>query len=193
MTKLFKSIHYWAVVFLLFSSCSFSNGLYLNSEEGIEELEQILVEQLNGEAEVYTLNFSAKLLTGRLEDIAYSYELKGKIFEDRYTIKNNKYNDPVNYPYKILKLFKIKDAPISIIPVKYQEALAMLEENGLLKDNETYYLDSWVFKTDKNGEFTADFNLNYYMTTTKIGRLRTTNYGQYSFSMNGDKSLKLKE
>lgn len=193
MNKLFKSIPYYTIVFLLFSSCNFSNGLYLDNEEGITELKQIMSEKLDEETAVYSLNFSAKRLTGRLEDISYSYELKGKIFEDRYNVIDKKYSDPARYPYKIHKPFKIKDAPIAIIPVKYQEALIILEEIGLLKEDETYYLDSWVFKTDKNGEMTSDFDLNYYITTTQSGKVRTTNYGQYSFTMNADKSLKLKK
>lgn len=191
MIKLFKSILFYAIVLLLFPSCNFSNGVYLDNEEGIKELKEVMAEKLDVETEVYSLDFSAKRLTGRLEDIAYSYELKGSIFQDRYHIMDKKFSDPIKYPYKIYKTFKIKEAPISIIPVKYQEALVILEEKGLLKEDETYYLDRWVFKTDKNGGVTSDFDLNYYITTSQQGRVRTTNYGQHSFTMNSDKSLKL--
>lgn len=193
MNRLFKTISYYAIFLLLFSSCNFSNGIYLNTEEGIEALEQLMSEKLDTETEVYTLDFSAKIVTGRLEDIAYSYEIKDKIFEDRYHIMTKTFSDPTKYPYQIHKSFKIKDAPISIIPTKYLEALKILEENGLLKEDETYYLDSWVFKTDHIGEMTSYFNLTYYLTTTQHGRVRTTNYGQYSFTMNADTSLKLKK
>lgn len=191
MSKSFTSIHYYAIIVLLFSSCNFSTGLYLDNEEGIAELKQLLAEKLNDETAVYTLNFSAKRLTGRVEDIAYSYEIKDNIFEDRYNVIDKRFSDPIKYSYKIHKAFKIKDAPIAIIPSKYQEALVILEENGLLKEDETYYLDRWVFKTDKNGAMISDFDLNYYMNSTQHGKVRTTNYGQYSFSMGPDKSLKL--
>lgn len=191
MNNEFKSNPFFTIVLLLITSCNSSNELSLDNEEGIAELKQILTEQLNVEMEVYSLNFSAELLTGRLESIAYSYELKGEIFEDKYTISVNRFSDPIKYPNRIYKPFKIKEAPISIIPAKYKEALEVLDKIELLKDDEEYYLDHWVFKTDKNGKFTSSFNVNYYINTERSGKVLTTNYGQYSFIMNGDQSLKL--
>ena len=191
MTKLLKLTPYYAIVFLFLLSCNTSTGIYLSGEEGAEKIKDIISENLDEELEVYLLDFSAEKLTGRIADIAYRYQLKGNIFQERYAIKENTFSDPTKSSSIFSKTFKIKDAPISIIPVKYEEAIGILDELGLYEEGEAYYLDSWTFRTDIKGKITANFYLNYYMNTTQSGKVRTTNYGQYSFSMNSDESLKL--
>ncbi|WP_103867535.1 hypothetical protein [Aquimarina sp. I32.4] len=190
-----KNTFTFLLILLLCASCNSTDSLDLKNEENIETLEAIIAENLNSDKDVYSLNFSAEKLTGELEDISYDYLLKGSYFSETYDISSKVLSDPSKknkFAYKNKKTFKIKDAPISIIATKYQEALKILEEQGLLEEDKDYHLDYWVFRTDKKGMIYADFDLNYYMNTTTSGRMRRTNYGQYQFIMNPDKSLNLK-
>ncbi len=190
-----KNILTFLLILLLCASCNSIDSINFKNEESVEKLEAIMAENFNNDSDVYSLTFSAETLTGDLEDIRYDYQLNGSYFNETFNISNKTLSDPSKRNkiiYKNKKSFKIKDAPISVIADKYQEALKILEEQELLEEGTDYYLDYLAFRADKKGNIYTDFDLNYYINSTTSGRMRTTNYGQYKFTMNPDKSLKLR-
>ncbi|MHA7058803.1 hypothetical protein ACWGOQ_0016380 [Aquimarina sp. M1] len=189
-----KNILFFLCIALFCVSCNFFDSLTLTNEDGVKKLEAIIAENLDTDADIYSLAFSADELTSEIRNIRYDYQLKGSYFNDTFDISSKTFSDPSKqheFSYKYKKAFKMKEAPVSLIATKYQEALEILKTLELFKEDQEYHLDYWVFRTDKKGNIYADFDLNYFINSTSSGRMRTTNYGQYKFTMNPDKTLKL--
>ncbi|RZS99828.1 hypothetical protein [Aquimarina brevivitae] len=181
-------------ILLFYSSCSIFSLPSISNKEDINELETIITENLDSDLDVYSLYFESKTLTGGLDHISYDYKLKGSYFLESLDVSSQVLSDPSKKSksaYQNKKTFKIKEASITCIPAIYEEALQVLKDHELYDQHKDYYLDSWVFRTNRKGEIYADFILNYFMDTSRGGRTSTTTYGQYEFTMNPDKSIKL--
>lgn len=166
----------------------------IGTEEGILKIEQTLKENFNDDFEVYQLSLNASTLESNLDNISRVYKVKDIFFEDKF--KNNGFTDPVKSPFANLfkqnKPFKVGDANVSIIPTKYKEAIAILKEKGLFKEGKDYLLNDWVFEADKNGNVFSEFDVQYQIGSSRSGKVTTITYDEYSFKVDKDNTVSLK-
>lgn len=181
------------LILLLFASCKFKPILSLNNEEDLVEIQQIINKNYDTESLVYELGLYGSALSSALDNIHRVYKVKDIYFKDDFWVKDNKFTDPKKAikPLQSQKSFKIKEIDVTLIAVKYKEALQLLEDKKLIEKGATFPLTSWVYKKDEKGGIWASFSLHYYVHSSKHGRQRTTTYGSYDFEMNSDQTLKL--
>lgn len=169
-------------------SCETKN---FSSKEGIENIQKSIKENLDGDFEVYQLVLSAPTLSGNIDCIRRVYKVKNIFFKDEFV--GNGFTDPVKILSAILlnrkKPFKIKEVDVSGILIKYKEALLLLQEKGLLKDDTEYILNNWVFEKDRAGNMFSEFTLQFVVGHSTSGKRSTTHYNEHSFKV--DKNNKL--
>jgi len=182
-----KKIIFLVLINLLFTC----KGKSISDKEDLIEIQKIIKENFDSEFEVYTFSLEASTLGSNLDYISREYKVNNLFFKDRFI--DNGFSDPVkilgDYNLKKKTAFKIEDIDISIIPIKYEEALNILAEKQLLRDNTSYYLNSWTFEADKNGDIFSRFTLQYTIGSSSTGKVTTINYDSHYFNV--DKNNKL--
>lgn len=163
----------------------------LSTKDGISKIEKILEENFDDDFEVYQLSLNASTLESNLDNISRVYKVKDIFFNDKF--EYNGFTDPVKSPgVNLLKRknpFKVGQVDVSIIPAKYDEALGLLKEKGLFKEDADYLLNNWVFEADKNGDVFSEFDLQYETGSSSSGKVITIIYEEYRFKVNKDNTL----
>ncbi|WP_299117065.1 hypothetical protein [uncultured Winogradskyella sp.] len=175
-------------------SCSgIGSSIKLSDASSTANIEKILSESFDGDAEVYDFTLYAGILEDELKNINRIYKHKNTFFWQEYYVSSGGFDDPikkVDAPYLKKTPFKISDIDVSIIPVKYQEALALLKEKELFDENKTYYLNNWVFTSDRDGAIISTFTIQYRVGSVSTGRQTEITYDDFSFSVNSSNELK---
>lgn len=172
-------------------SCNFTGPLSITDANDLVEIQKIIDENFDKETELYYLTLSCGgELSSTLSTINRGYTFKNGHFTDLYFLSDKKFTDPKQTSsIRKEKTFKISAVDIAIIPEKYNEALELLNEKGLLKSDKSYYLNDWTFKTDKKGDIISSFTLNYYVSSSAHGRTRTTTYDSHDFELNNNEEV----
>ena len=184
-----------ALIVLVFVSVSLFSckDKEISTEEGILKIEKTLQENFDDDFEVYQLSLNASTLESNLDNISRVYKVKNIFFTDKFMY--NGFTDPVKSPlgnlFKNKNPFTIGQVDVSIIPVKYNEALALLKEKGLFKEGKDYLLNDWVFEADKNGAIFSEFDVQYETGSSSSGKVITVTYEEYSFKVDKNNKLNL--
>ncbi|SFW40015.1 hypothetical protein [Cellulophaga fucicola] len=182
-----------ALIVLVFVSVSLFSckDKELSTEEGILKIEKTLQENFDKDFEVYQLSLNASTLESNLDNISRVYKVKDIFFNDKF--EYNGFTDPIKSPgVNLLKRknpFKVGQVDVSIIPAKYDEALGLLKEKGLFKEDVDYLLNNWVFEADKNGDVFSEFDVQYETGSSSSGKVITIIYEEYRFRVNKDNTL----
>ncbi|EZH73911.1 hypothetical protein ATO12_13590 [Aquimarina atlantica] len=176
----------------IFFSCKGKKD-YISDPDDIVSIQKLVNEVFEKDKEVYYFSLSsAERLRGTLSSIYFTYKFKDTYFNQTYDVQSNTFSDPVKKSRDYKKGFKIGDLDLTAIPERYMEALQILEDKKLLKEDKLYYLDSWDYRIDRKGEVYVDFTLNFYVSSNTHGRVRTTTYDSHNFTIKNNQ-LKLRK
>lgn len=181
-------------ILLLFTSCGDFNNRVMSDPKGIKAIQEIIKEKFDSEVEVYKFTLSASTLKSNMSSIVRVYKTQEVYFSDIYDVHDDLFSDPSKYngmPVGSSKIypFKIGVLDLSTIPDKYQEALTILDEKGLLVEGKAYPINNWSFMSDSKGNICSNFTLNRMVGSSKHGRRRTTTYDSYSFNVDASNNV----
>ncbi len=187
---------------VILSSCG-TNATDLNKPESFTKIKELALSKFGGDKEIYKFSIQTKdHLTSEVSYLNISY-LEDKLdYGQMYFLSLNgkeKLEEPEKARDSFQKKFflknkqgkvKIKDLDFSIIEAKYDEGIGMISN-----EYESFTLHSWTYNVNNKGEITADFTIEGRKkgeSTSMQGRNIVTNYYEFPFKMNVDKSIEAK-
>ena len=191
MKNSIKNLAFIIALALVVTSCS-SEGLTLSDASSTANIEKILAEAFEDDSEAYELTLYAGVLEDNLTNINRIYKYKNTYFWQQYFVSSGGFGDPnkkQNVTVRNKIPFKISAIDVSIIPSKYQEALAILKEKELFDDSKTYYLSDWMFRANTNGAILSSFSIQYRVGSVSTGRRTKITYDDFNFKVNAKNKL----
>ncbi|WP_109830147.1 hypothetical protein [Reichenbachiella versicolor] len=199
MKKLLLSI----LAGVLLASCG-GGYIDLNDPDSYEEMKELAIDSFGEDLEVYGFSLGSKdHLSSEMRYISVDYIKDGVDYERSYDLINGEGNE-LEEPEMASKSFqteffmrnkqgklKVKDIDFELINTKYEEAISFLAEQYT-----DFVLYSWEYEVANDGTITAEFMVEATLigeSTTMSGRNVITNYYQFSFKMNENQELELKE